>query len=328
MKYSIIIPCYNSEEYILNPLTSLKNQTYKNLEIVLVNDGSKDNTEKVILDFKKSNPDLNIVYQRIENSGPSTARNTGFALSTGDYVCFLDSDDSYDEHLFEEIESIITDDVDAVYFGSETFDKDGNVIFKYTDLYTYCDNLTGIEAAKKFYLKDIYFYMCSAVFKRDIILKNNIKFINGVYLGEDTNFIYKTLFNCNKVRVIPKPLFRCLYRENSLMHHKFTDKYLTEFDAIRDTLDYIKTNNVPEMYEYMYSFYYYTRCTVCKTKIKSMKWYEGFKFIKFNKKYIPKVKKIKGMHLNKMQKRVTRIYSFSKLLFFCLSKVYIKKTKQ
>ena len=100
MKYSVIIPCYNAEEFILRPLTSLKDQLYKNIEIIVVNDGSVDKSEEVILDFIKNNPKLDIKYQRIENSGPSKARNTGIDLSTGDYICFLDSDDSYDIHLF------------------------------------------------------------------------------------------------------------------------------------------------------------------------------------------------------------------------------------
>ena len=68
MKYSIIIPCYNSEKYIPKALESIKNQVYKNLELVIINDGSTDKTEEAVLDFKKSNPDINVVYKKIENS--------------------------------------------------------------------------------------------------------------------------------------------------------------------------------------------------------------------------------------------------------------------
>ena len=328
MKYSIIIPCYNSEKYIPKALESIKNQTYKNLELVIINDGSKDKTEEVVLDFKKSNPDINIIYKRIENSGPSTARNHGLDLATGDYLCFLDSDDTYDPHLFEEIEAMISSDYDVVYWGYEEYDEEHKLISKYTDYFEYIDDLTGIEAAKKKYLKELYIHTCTGLYKRSLIEDNKLRFVTGIYFAEDYNFIYKALFNAKKVKVLPKPLYYYLYRPTSLMHTSFSEKFLSEFDAIRDTLEYIEVNNVPEVYDYIYSWYYYARCTVSKTKIKSMRWYEGFKFIKFAKKNIPIVKKHKVMYLNKLQKRATRMYGFSKLVFFCFTKFYLRKTHQ
>lgn len=328
MRYSIIIPCYNTEKYILKALESINNQTYKNLELVIINDGSSDKTEDIVLDFIKSNPTLDIVYKKIENSGPSTARNVGLDLATGDYVCFLDSDDSYDPHLFEEIEAMIKDEYDVIYWGYNEYDEEHKLISKYTDFFEYIDDLTGIEAAKKKYLKELYIHTCTGLYKRSMIEENKLRFVTGIYFGEDYNFIYKALFNAKKVKVIPKALYDYLYRSTSLMHIEFSEKFLTEFDAIRDTLRYIEEHNVPEVYDYIYSSYYYARCTVCKTKIKSMKWNEGFKFLKFAKKYIPVVKKHKVMYLNKLQKRATKIYGFSKLLFFCFTKFYLKKTHQ
>ena len=328
MKYSIIIPCYNSENFILKALDSIKNQTYKNLEVVIINDGSTDKTEDVVLDFKKSNHNINIAYKKIENSGPSTARNYGLDLATGDYICFLDSDDTYESTLFEEIEAMISDEYDVIYWGYEERDEEGKLISQYTDYFQYIDDLTGIEAAKKKYLRELYIHTCTGLYKRSLIQDNKLRFVTGIYFGEDYNFIYKALFNAKKVKVIPKSLYNYLYRRSSLMHTAFSEKFLTEFDAIRDTLKYIEDNNIPEVYDYIYSSYYYARCTVCKVKIKSMRWYQPFKFIKFTRQYIPKVKKRKVMHLNKLQKRATKMYAFSKILFFYFTKLYLKRTKQ
>ena len=92
LKVSIIIPVYNSEEYIKRCLESVINQTYKNLEILIINDGSKDKSDEIIKSYK----DDRIKYITQENRGLSGARNTGIDNSTGDYIMFLDSDDSID----------------------------------------------------------------------------------------------------------------------------------------------------------------------------------------------------------------------------------------
>ena len=328
MKYSVIIPCYNAEEFILRPLTSLKDQLYKNIEIIVVNDGSVDKSEEVILDFIKNNPKLDIKYQRIENSGPSKARNTGIDLSTGDYICFLDSDDSYDIHLFEEVEKIITPEDEIIYWGYDVVDENGKLIRHYSDVFKYIGDVSGIEIAKKKYFKEVWLHTCTTLYKASLIKDNNLRYIEGVYLGEDANFIYKALFNAKNVKVLPNNYYYNVYRSNSLMHSNFSDKFLTEFKAIENTLEYIKENNIPDVYDYFYSLYYYTQCTVAKTMIKSLRGSQGFKFAKMARQYIPKIKKRKPLYLNKKQKLEMRIYRFSKVFFFCFVKIYYKTHKK
>ena len=93
-KVSVIVPVYNVEKYITRCLTSLINQTLDDLEIILVNDGSQDNSEQIIRQFKKEHS--NIIYVTKENGGLSSARNFGLIYATGEYVAFLDSDDYVD----------------------------------------------------------------------------------------------------------------------------------------------------------------------------------------------------------------------------------------
>ena len=323
MKYSIIIPVYNSAEFVLKPLNSLKNQKYQNLEIIVVNDGSTDNSEEVILDFKKSNPKMNIIYKRNENAGPSSARNTGIELATGDYMCFLDSDDTYNENLFQELEEMIVDE-DIIYWGFLSVDEEGKVRegYCYSDFYQYVDNLTGIEAAKKKCTKELWINNCDILYKTSLVKENNLRYLEGVYAGEDANFIYNALFNAKKVRVLPKPYFEWTHRETSLSRVKFNERYLTEFKAIEDNLKYIEDHNIPEVYDYIYSLYYHTRAIIGKKLVKSLKWYQGFKFVKLARRYIPKIKKRKPLIFNKKQKVECGIYRFSKLFFFYFVKFY------
>jgi glycosyltransferase involved in cell wall biosynthesis len=100
IKFSIIIPSFNSSAYILKTLGSIKNQTYKDFEIIITDDGSTDNTVAVVEAFKKDNPDLYIIINKQENTGIGYARNASFRLSTGNIVAFLDDDDIwYPERL-------------------------------------------------------------------------------------------------------------------------------------------------------------------------------------------------------------------------------------
>ena len=102
---SIIIPVYNGEKTILQTLKDIKNQSYQNLEIIVVNDGSKDDTEKIIL--SEMELDNRICYFSIENSGVSAARNIGLKHLNGDFVTFIDSDDRVDHNMIEKLMNIL-----------------------------------------------------------------------------------------------------------------------------------------------------------------------------------------------------------------------------
>ena len=328
MKYSIVIPVYNAEKFVLKAIESLKDQTYQNIEVIVINDGSKDNSESIILDFKKSNPKFNLIYKKIENSGPSTARNTGIDLASGDYICFLDADDFYDIHLFEEIEKMISKDIDVLYFGFNEYNENNELEMKFTDEFKYFDNLSGIEMAKKKFLKETWINNCNAIYRLKLLNDNNIRYITGVYSGEDANLIYKCLINAKVVRCLKKEYFYHICVVESLFRSKFSEKNVTEFKAIEDTLSYIKEKNVTkDLYDYIFTLYYHTRVTIAKKIVSSVKWYQYFKFNKLVKKYIPKVKKPKVLYLNKKQKMETKLFNISRFVFFYFVKFYylIKK---
>lgn len=98
---SIVVPCYNIEKYIERCINSIINQTYKNLEIIAVNDGSKDNTLNILDRLKVKEPRLNVL--NYENHGPSFARNRGIEQAHGQYIMFVDGDDFLNENIVNEL---------------------------------------------------------------------------------------------------------------------------------------------------------------------------------------------------------------------------------
>ena len=102
-KVSVIVPVYNVEKYVEKCLQSLVNQTLDNIEIIVVNDGSTDNSKQIIQAFIKENLDTNIIYLEKENGGLSDARNYGMNYATGEYIAFLDSDDYVKNTIYEKM---------------------------------------------------------------------------------------------------------------------------------------------------------------------------------------------------------------------------------
>ena len=100
-KFSIIIPAYNAEKYLENCLNSVVNQTFNDFEVIVINDGSKDNTQKIIDNYIKDNKYIKCINQK--NSGLSASRNNGLDMASGEYIVYLDSDDSINLEFLENI---------------------------------------------------------------------------------------------------------------------------------------------------------------------------------------------------------------------------------
>ena len=130
MKLSVIIPVYNTEKYIEKCLDSIANQTLKDLEIVIVNDGSKDNSENVIKQWVEKNKDINVKYLKKENGGLSDARNFGVENASGEYISFVDSDDYLEKDLYKNLEQYMYQDVDLIKFKMSTYNANGEMIEK------------------------------------------------------------------------------------------------------------------------------------------------------------------------------------------------------
>ncbi|RAW99022.1 MULTISPECIES: glycosyltransferase family 2 protein [unclassified Photorhabdus] len=218
---SIIIPAFNVEDIIENAINSVLNQTYKNTEIIIINDGSTDGTMDTLNRLSEQYFNIKVFSQ--ENRGISAARNFGLSKAKGDYVIFLDSDDSFEPSF---IESVLRKNCETksditfclfknVYTGKEIYSKD------YRNLNNLAFNFLNFD----------YFGICCMLIKREFLLKNKIWFDESLIVGEDISFILLCICKA-KFSYIPEYLYNYIYRNDSIMNKKWDVKnYIDEIQA-------------------------------------------------------------------------------------------------
>lgn len=173
-KISVIIPVYNTEKYIEKCLKSLDDQTMKDFEVVIVNDGSKDESERAIKNYMRRTR-MNIKYLKKENGGLASARNYGVERASGKYISFLDSDDYLDKDTFYLLEQYIDKDIDLIKFKMKTVNEKEEVLEKLDG--PVFDVCKGEEGYKKLCTTDKYMDpACIYLYRREFFVENNFKY--------------------------------------------------------------------------------------------------------------------------------------------------------
>ena len=241
-KVSVIVPVYNTEKYLKKCLDSLLNQTLTEIEIVAVNDGSKDSCGEILETYKKEYPGKVVVVHK-ENGGQATARNLALGICTGEYIGFLDSDDFVREGMFEKM-----------YRRAKELDAD-YVACGYTDI-TYRD---GAEVVLQPYVaskvatetKDMFFGALASPFlhlyKREIMANSGVTFPEG-YIYEDTAFYLNLIPHIKKLGVIEEALAVRLRHSNSTMTTFKKEKVRHIFPVLTASMDYYKEHGFWEEY--------------------------------------------------------------------------------
>ena len=205
---SIIVPVYNCEKYIGTCIESIVTQSYKNIEVIIIDDGSIDNTYKIIKEY--INNDKRIKYFTQENSGPSVARNRGIEKANGEYLIFIDSDDFiekiYVEKLVNEIQSEGLDIACCGYI-----DKSKYGIVKLNDFWINKDELNKQEFLSCV-CNGVGGVLWAKIFRKDIIIENKIRMNPKIFMSEDLIFILEYCKYINRIGVINE----CLYHYNRL----------------------------------------------------------------------------------------------------------------
>ncbi len=248
MKVSVIVPVYNVEKYLSKCLDSLVNQTLQEIEILLVNDGSLDNSEKIIEKYLKEYQ--NIKYLKKENGGISSARNYGLKYATGEYIGFVDGDDYVTYDMYEKMyEKAKSSDFDMVAC-------DLNYVYPNRNMIVSSGIKEDTKDINKVYLNN-YPSVCNKLFKKSVI--ENMKFKVGVRF-EDVEFIYRILSRIKSVGVIHESFTQYVQREGSFMH-TVTPHIFDYIDNMNTVIDYYKKNKIFEEYkdvlEYVYVRYLY-----------------------------------------------------------------------
>ena len=221
-KISVIIPVYKVEKYLDKCVESVANQTYKDLEIILVDDGSPDNCPAVCDEWAKKDSRIKVIHK--ENGGVSSARNAGIDIAEGEYICFVDSDDFVRENYVQFLLSAIEEtDADVsimpfLYVGKTIQQK------KVKNQLVRIDNMS-LNEAKLVFSNDLMFGPVSKLYKADIIKQNKIKFPQNVHLGEDTIFVFTYLKYAASISFGEKAEYE-YYTENSVATKKFWPEIL------------------------------------------------------------------------------------------------------
>ena len=211
MKYSIIVPVYNVEKYIKQCIESIINQTYKEFELILVNDGSPDNSQKIIDQYLKKDKRIKSFIK--ENGGQSDARNFGIEHATGDYILFVDSDDSIEKELLKKInDSLEETKVDIVRFECALYDESGNKISEYHGCEYQNKSTTSImkELITRKYFDPPWSYCYNLKFWKE----NNFKYDKG-RVHEDFGLTPYILYKAETISSIDYQGYRYLIRSGS-----------------------------------------------------------------------------------------------------------------
>ena len=252
-KISVIIPIYNVEDYLEQCVESILNQTYTNLEIILVNDGSTDSSGEICDRYKNIDKRIKVIHK--VNGGLSDARNCGLENSTGEYIAFFDSDDWADEKFYDTLYTNIkkyNGDI-AVCNYKKYYSKKDIELHNSNEVICY----SNIEALNQLYDKYSVqmIIACNKLYKRKVI--GGIRFPVGK-IHEDEYLIPMIIYNAYKIIYINNELFYYRQRDNSIMNKKFNIKRLDYLYALENRNRFFKDNNLDKLHnngaeKYIYS---------------------------------------------------------------------------
>ena len=263
-KVSVIVPIYNVEKYLEKCINSLLSQTLEDIQIILVNDGSKDNSGNIAKEYEKNNNDR-VIYVEKENGGLSDARNYGLKYATGDFIAFLDSDDYIEKNAYEEMYNKAIEE-NADYVECDFIWEFPNKI-RVDKQYPYKN--------KKEMLSFVRVVAWNKLIKRQLITDNNLEFPKGLRY-EDVEFTYKLIPFVNKFAYVNKPFIHYVQREGSIANVQ-NERTAEIFTVLDNVIEFYKKNNIYEKYrdELEYNYARYLLCSslkrMCKIKDKSIR---------------------------------------------------------
>lgn len=232
-KVSIIVPVYNVEDYIEKCLESLVNQTLKEIEIIVVNDGSTDSSLEKIEKFAQKDKRITVINQ--ENQGQGTARNTGLNIAKGKYIGFVDSDDYVDLDFYEKLYSAAKTnnaDISAASILKHKKYKSFNLLYKKQ----ICANTTQNKIKVSQDKKGRFFYVWNRLYKTEFLKSQNLIFPSGVYY-EDVMFSAKAILAANMVICISNTYYRYVERKTSTVKSKENQsKKISDSIKVREEL--------------------------------------------------------------------------------------------
>ena len=309
VEISVVIPAYNAIEYLDEAINSIINQSFSDLEIICVDDGSTDNTLEVLQSYASRDSRIQVYHQ--ENQGPGGATNTGIAKAKGKYIYLMDADDALDLNALEELYNIMEEkDLDFVIFKAINYDHDTDKY--YEDNYYTMPRLHERVGDSVFYWKDLgnlIFNMCvtpwSKLYRRDLIKESGAKFpLRLIY--HDNIFFFEILFNSSRIYFYDKFLYKRRVHSSSLVnsHNEKSVHIIETFNLIVKTfMDY---GHFEEFKVDLYN----RKVSICNYRYKLIREeFKGFFFDEMKKDFV----KIIGHE--KYDEFYSSLYSGNRVLF-------------
>lgn len=308
---TVIIPVYNVERYLERCLKSIITQTYNNIEIILIDDGSTDNCYNICEEYAKIDKRIIIIHKK--NEGVSAARNDGLNIAKGEYITFVDADDyvdkEYIEQLYKECESCNSD---ISIIGTNDINEQGQLINKSRRIKK---EWNREEAIKQLMVEK--YYTCviwGKMYKK--YLFNNIRFNTNIRIAEDLDVLSKIILKCDKVTINTRMrLYYYEIRNNSAIHKEYGREFKKEIEICQEMIEKI-SGQYPKIKKYAIRRYIRINitCIVRVMKATNMNENEKDLEIKELKNNIDKYKNLRYFQDYKNKIKVFLIYKNPKML--------------
>ncbi|AGK55737.1 glycosyltransferase family 2 protein [Bacillus sp. 1NLA3E] len=246
-KISIIVPVFNVERFIHDCVDSILGQTFKDFELILVNDGSIDRSGDICDEYSKKDDRIIVIHK--ENGGQSSARNRGIDLAKGDYIGFIDSDDWIDKDMYEVLyKKAIETDTDISACNIIEYQKDSTKrLFCNDSTYQIYDRNSAMNEI--FLNQRLTYSPCNKIYKKDLF--NCLRFKEG-YILEDMDFAYKIIHQSNKIFYTGQAMYNYRYNDKSTLRKTFSKKRLDEY-SVRKEMYAFYLENYPAQADEVYA---------------------------------------------------------------------------
>ena len=328
IKISIIIPVYNAEQYLEQCLESVIKQSLKEIEIICVNDGSIDNSLRILEEYSRKDNRIIIINQ--ENGGSSKARNSALQIAKGEYCLNIDSDDWIEEGYFE-----------AIYNKAKKENLDIVISNYYLIFYIKKENKEKVDLKLKkgeiiegsqyillLLTENFIGYMWNKLIKRKLFIQNNVKYNNDIFLLDDMNILIKLAYHAKRIGKLEEAYYYYRIGENNGTKKINFNYYYDIKNCFEDLNEYFKINNIKEYVDILNNRKLYTLYT--DLMIKNYKKDKNYKFERDNllKKLNKRGENTSGLINSKNIKlylKVERFFLKKSLLFEVLKKIYFIK---
>ncbi len=318
IKVSIIVPVYNVEEYLGKCVNSLIAQTYKNIEIILVDDGSSDNCPHICDEFGKTDSRVKVIHK--ENGGLSSARNSGIRIAIGDYIAFVDSDDYVKENYIELLLNACVENnctVSACGYYEYYSEDNYNIVCGESD-----GVISSIDAVKDIFTmkNEICVVAWNKLYAKELFIDNNISYPEGK-IHEDVFTTYKLCALADNVAYVNEPLYYYVQRQTSIMGQSFSPKRLQLIEAVESISPFVKENS--PVFDDAYDYYMFLNYLTLLNTMADCKYKDNSLFKELRGKVLAMLPKLKtNMYFGKKNFLTCVFLKLGMSMFYVIRKLY------